>query len=69
MRMHVDRRSHELYDCRIDLLTGAGEEKYPVCRNKNVVLTSTLVLQYHLICHNCGYQGPQLSTKELRELL
>jgi len=69
VRSHIDHISNELYDHRVDFLKGTDEQKCPSCRNKNVVLTSTQSLEFNLICHNCGYHGPQLSLNEMRELL
>ena len=69
MRSHADRLSSELCDYRGDFISRAYEHRCPKCRNANVVLTSTQSLQFYLICHNCGYQGPQLSLNEMRELI
>jgi len=46
------------------------ERKCPVCRDKKVVLTEqTQMIQYRLVCRNCGYQEPVISVEELHELL
>jgi len=69
VRPHADRISNELRDYRADFLRCDDEYKCSECHNTNAVLTSAQALQFQLICHSCGYQEPQLSLNEMRELL